>query len=89
VTTIDFIWAPTCPNVKAAEGNLREALALTGRSLNYTPWRVGGDLPERLQGCASPTILIDGVDVGGSADTDPSSCRGLPSVKQILDVLSA
>mgnify|MGYP005644371087 CR=1 FL=1 len=85
--SIELVWSPSCTKVKATEGNLREAMALAGLSLSYTPWMIGDDLPQRLQGYSSPTILIDGNDVGPGEGAEQSECRGLPSVDQILAVL--
>ncbi len=97
-TIIDFIWAADCPNVKATRANLMTAISRTGAPATWKEWRIGDDaVPERARGFGSPTILINGRDVGGASGGDGESCRlyesaggklgGVPEVDAIATAL--
>ncbi len=73
---VQLVYFDGCPNVEAARHNLRHALAkhrLTG------PIEIvctsASDAPLELRGWGSPTILVNGVDVGGEPAPSGPSCR--------------
>lgn len=98
-TTIDFIWDTACPNVKAARANLMTAISQAGVDESWNEWRIGDDsIPERARGFGSPSILINGRDVGGAMQATNKSCRiyqaadgklgGVPDVDTIAAALT-
>lgn len=77
-----------CPNVDAARGALRDALAAEKLDVPVEEIDVeSADAPAWARGWGSPTILIDGRDVTGQERSNASSCRlyagGAPSVETI------
>jgi hypothetical protein len=94
-----LLYEPSCPNVRAARSNLLRAFSL----LNLPPsWREvdleAPDTPEEWRMLGSPTILVDGTDVGGSAPAGGATCRlyehdgqigHVPSVERIVAHLGA
>jgi len=99
MTDVVLLYDPDCPNVAACRSKLREAFAAAGE----TPlWRevdrTAQNTPRELKGFGSPTILIDGHDVGNEeANHKGASCRlyrsedgtyeGTPSVADIASIL--
>lgn len=78
---VELLLAPDCPNAAAARAVLAACLD-----------RLGLDLPvrERVGAYASPTILVDGVDVmTGEPGAPPvQACRlDLPTQTQVLAAL--
>lgn len=89
---IDFLYFEGCPHVNAARQRLRDALATVGVAEHWNEWDTGAtSTPERLRGYASPTILINGVDVEHKTATSGAGCSvgGGPSVERLCAVLSA
>jgi len=96
--TIELLFFDGCPNVGRARKNLRSALARRSISAEWKEWDLEmPDLPDRLRGYPSPTVLVDGDDVTGK---DPSrrnrestgvACRadGAPSVDAILSAVGS
>jgi mercuric ion transport protein len=73
---IQLLTFPGCPNAEAARERLRSVLASSGigspiEEVDTT----GPDTPEPLRGWGSPTVLIDGKDVGGQEAPTGASCR--------------
>jgi len=72
-----LLYDPDCPNVSACRSKLREAFAAVGQ----TPcWRevdrTAKDTPCKYKGFGSPTILVDGHDLGNEKPTNEgASCR--------------
>lgn len=65
-----------CPNAEAARRTLRAVLASAGISASIEEVDTDApDTPEPLRGWGSPTILIDGKDVGGLQAPSGSGCR--------------
>lgn len=91
--TVDFVYDKDCPNVRAARANLMRAFSRVGVSAGWKEHQIGSaDAPARVRGFGSPTILVDGVDVGGLAAGAEACCRvyeggGAPSVELIADAL--
>lgn len=96
--TIELVVDPDCPNVDAARRILSRALSQAGlphawsERVQPTDADPAGEAPDRYP---SPTILVDGVEVG-----EPSrgrGCRiyrdadgrlgGTPSVEQVVEVI--
>jgi hypothetical protein len=99
MTRVELIYDTDCPNVQRARRALLEGFNLAGLQPSWTEWdRKSPDSPAYARGYGSPTILVDGWDVGGAAPGDGgSSCRlyhngsgafgGAPSAEQVAEVL--
>jgi len=93
VPTVDFVYDKDCPNVKAARASLMRAFSRAGISASWKEHQIGSaDAPTRVRGYGSPTILVEGVDVGGLTAGAESCCRvyesgGAPSVEVIAEAL--
>lgn len=76
---IQLLYLPGCPLVERVRATLRESLSSTGSHATV----------EEIEGpCASPTLLVDGVDVAGRTPPPSASCRlDLPSKEQIVQAL--
>lgn len=73
---IQFITFPGCPNASAARKALERALTAAGildRIEDVNTF--AADTPENLRGWGSPTVLLNGEDVGGQAVPSGPSCR--------------
>ncbi len=98
---IEFIFDADCPNVEAARNYLRQALAHAGSKPGWKEWdRASAESPPHARLYGSPTILVNGRDVGGLPPSDGSeSCRiytgsageisGVPPVEMIAAALRA
>jgi hypothetical protein len=96
---VELVYDSDCPNVPAARAQLLLAFATLDLRPHWQEWRSDDpDMPERARGYASPTILVDGRDVGGGEPIDgTASCRiyatsdgmtGTPSAQEIVAALS-
>lgn len=94
MVTVDFVYDENCPNVKAARANLIRAFARIGLPARWTEHQIGApEAPLRVRGFGSPTVLVDGEDVGGLAAGAEECCRlypggGAPGVELIAEALS-
>ena len=90
---VELVYFRGCPNVEAARQALRAAFAAMGVTPEWKEWdQECPDVPARIQGYSSPTVLIGGRDVqGGTAGTEGRACRadGPPSTEQICSSLAA
>jgi len=96
---VELLFDPDCPNVAATRINLLNALRATNLPENWTEWdQAAADSPAYALSFGSPTVLVNGSDVGGlSASPAASSCRlydsrgnrpsGVPSVALIQAAL--
>lgn len=99
---VELVYDPDCPNVERARGAIRDALASLGVPPVWTEWqRDDPSTPEALAGIGSPSVLVNGQDVGcdeGSAPTgEANSCRvymdecgclcGAPSARLIIHAI--
>ena len=77
---IQLLYVPGCPLVDQVRTTLRESLAATGSRSKV----------EEIEGpCASPTLLVNGVDVTGRTPPPGTSCRlDLPTKDQIVATLT-
>lgn len=95
---IELVFDEACPNVDRARARLLEALNAVGYPAQWTEWeRRDPGAPEYIRQFGSPSILIDGHDVGGAAPGDAGCCRvylaengtyaGVPSLASLLRAL--
>ncbi|MGM0577373.1 MAG: hypothetical protein ACQEXJ_16735 [Myxococcota bacterium] len=97
---VELIYDGDCPNVEPARTRLMRALAQAGVEARWTEWRADDPAsPERVRGCGSPTILVDGRDVvdAEGAGQGSRSCRvyrrpdgtlgGVPPIAAIVAAL--
>lgn len=95
---VQLLYFDGCPNVDAARAAVGQALANTGIDVRVEELDVDAETtPEALRGWGSPTILINGRDVGGEREATGCSCRlyrsdtgeatGTPGVDRIGAVL--
>ena len=101
MSEVILLYDHDCPNVAECRGNLLKAFTAAGKKPLWREVdRSAKDTPASLRGYGSPTILIDGTDVGGQKPvSDGASCRlyrdehggyaGVPSVEQITKSLRA
>jgi hypothetical protein len=63
--SIEFVFFEGCPNVDMARANLRSAVQSAGEERTWKEWDLGPDAtPKHLRSHGSPTVLIDGHDIG-------------------------
>lgn len=74
---VEIIYDADCPNLPATRSLLIEAFTKTGASARWREWeRSAPDTPAYAKGYGSPTILVEGKDVGGmNTQTGAASCR--------------
>jgi hypothetical protein len=90
---IELVFLEGCPHTDQARDNLRAALDRSDLKTAWKEWDLlDPAAPDYVRQCGSPTILIDGHDVTGSAAaiTAPA-CRvdGAPSISCIRAALGA
>jgi mercuric ion transport protein len=98
---IELIYDRDCPNVERARANLKMALVLAGCDERWVEWDRGDAAsPAYVRRHGSPTLLLDGADVGGMAEgCGGAACRvyrggegdlvGAPPVERIARALRA
>lgn len=97
---VELVYDADCPHTDLARGQLARALERLGLEPRWQEWRLDNPLaPDRVRGFGSPTILVEGVDVGGMQppSRETRSCRvyldqggglqGAPSVDEIVRAL--
>jgi len=99
---IDLVYDRECPNIERARAMIRAALEEIGASTTWTEWdREDPGTPPELRHFGSPTVLVNGRDVGcdENEDTrsDANSCRvyldecgclcGAPSTALIVNAI--
>lgn len=87
---VDLIYFTGCPHVQAARANLREALTRHGEAPAWTEWDTSVETtPVAYRAYASPTVLVNGVDVEPKPASAGGSCamRGAPGVERLLAAL--
>lgn len=74
---VELIYDLDCPNAAATRTALIRAFAETGLNARWAEWdRGASESPEYARQYASPTILVEGADVSGSADgVHARACR--------------
>jgi len=96
---IQLIYDSDCPNVDATREHLRQACEQAGVTTKWREWdRSDDSVPSYVKAHGSPTVLIDGHDVGGLDEGIGNCCRiyeyegqihGVPPVSMIADRLSS
>lgn len=84
---VELVYFDGCPHAAAARERLRSALATQGHPAQWTEWETGdAATPERVRKYASPTVLVDGVDVERKAPTSGAGCAvgGGPSLDALV-----
>ena len=73
---VELVFFAGCPLVEAARASIRAALSQAGLPLVWREWdQLHPEAPDRLRGFASPTVLVDGIDVmGGGVQSAGLSC---------------
>ncbi len=96
---VELIYDADCPNVTGAREELMRAFSLAQIPSKWVEWdRADPSAPAYVKGYGSPTILVDGKDVGGLEPAEGVSCcrvygveegtfRGTPPVKAIVEAL--
>lgn len=94
---VQLLYFPDCPNRDAARHALRRSMSSLGMTVPFEELDVTGpSTPEELRAWGSPTILVDGLDVGSELrPVGAGSCRlyadrrGVPTDDQICALLRA
>lgn len=93
---VELVYDRDCPNVEAARAVLRCAFAEIGVAPVWVEWDRGDrDSPDYVHGYGSPTILVNGQDVGDAEPNAEAQCcrlyisdegelRGVPPVARIV-----
>ena len=97
---IQLLTFPGCAHAPAARELLVRVLSSRGAAAAFEEFDVQSSAtPERYRSYASPTILVDGVPVGGHAQPSAACCRlyvdesgerlvGLPSERALRSALA-
>lgn len=77
---VELVYDRDCPNVDRARARIREALTAVRAPLSWTEWdRAAESTPEALRSFGSPTVLVNGRDIGcdenGTLPVSANSCR--------------
>lgn len=101
MTSVDLVYDKDCPNVEDARAQLMLAFSQAKMSAKWEEWdSADAAAPSRVRGYGSPTILVNGKDVGGAVPVEGVSCcrlyehegsgmRGVPSVCDIARALGS
>jgi len=102
--TVELVYDHDCPNIERARTVIRAALQEVGADPTWTEWeREATDTPHDRRGFASPTVLVNGREVGcDETDTvvaGANACRvyvdangracGAPSSRLIVQAIIA
>ena len=101
---VELVYDPDCPNVERARSAIRAALASIGAPAVWREWNRSDPLTlQVLRGLGSPSVLVNGLDVGADggsfAESGANSCRvykdaygrtmGAPTAEMILSTIAA
>jgi hypothetical protein len=76
VPEVVLLYERACPNVATARANLSQAFLAVGLPASWREVDIDApDTPQDWRRMGSPTILIDGSEVGGSAEAEGACCR--------------
>ena len=71
-----LLYEGSCPNVREARSNLLRAFSMAKVPASWREVDVDAeDTPEEWRAFGSPTIMVDGQDVGGGAPAEGATCR--------------
>jgi hypothetical protein len=80
-----LLYERSCPNVRAARSNLLRALSLANLPACWRELDLEApDTPQEWRMLGSPTVLVDGTDVGGGAPAAGATCRLYEHDGQVL-----
>ncbi len=89
---IALIYFVGCPHVEQARSHVREAVVRSGMVVEYREWSTSlPSTPAFYAQFASPTVLVNGLVVGGAVLGQGGCCarEGAPTVEAIITVLQA
>lgn len=76
MVNIELIYSGDCPNVNVARDNLKRALRSLGLTSKWKEWdRQDPGSPIHAKAFGSPTILVNGLDVGRDEPSEVDCCR--------------
>jgi len=102
--TVELVYDHDCPNLDRARATIRAALREVGAEPAWQEWdRASAETPNDLRRFGSPTVLVNGRDVGcddnAMAQAEATACRvyrdangrvcGAPSSRSIVDAINA
>jgi hypothetical protein len=96
--TLELIYDADCPNINDARARIQAALNTAGLTARWKEWdRADPAAPEYVRAWGSPTVLVDGRDVAGTAPAQAAACRiytngqgrnqGVPPAEMIVAAL--
>ena len=89
---VELVYFEGCPNVAAQRERLRAALEHVGLPPTWTEWDTGEHrTPGQYLDYASPTVLVNGVDVSGVGKGSGGGCAvdGGPSLDLLVRTLAS
>ena len=89
-TRMELVYFEGCPHADAARSRLREAMTVVGLDPKWDEWDTGRDTtPGAYRRYGSPTILLDGHDIGDGAEGSGMGCvvGGGPALATIVGAL--
>lgn len=87
---VELVYFEGCPHADEARRRLQHALKASGLGPEWREWDTAkAKTPEQYRGFGSPTVLVDGRDVGGGTAGSGMGCvvGGAPSVEVIVKAL--
>ena len=102
--TIELVYDDDCPNIESARQAIRDSLCQIGHAQAWKEWdRKDPQLPKAYEHVGSPSVFINGIDVGCNGGTiaqaDANCCRvyaddagsicGTPSPQLIVRTIAA
>lgn len=96
---VELIYDSDCPNVRGARQVLLQAFAHLNLPPQWTEWERGSqESPRYARQYGSPTILVNGQDVGGAEPAQEADCcrvyldgpagtRGVPRISRVMAAL--
>ena len=85
--SVELVYFEGCPHADTARKRLQMALEQVGLPAKWTEWDMGRkETPPTYRRFASPTILLDGVDIRGVGEGSGMGCvvGGGPTTDQIV-----
>lgn len=90
IKRVELVFFEGCPHADAARVRLREAMTAAGLDPKWDEWDTGRDTtPDTYRRYGSPTILLDGRDIGDGAEGSGMGCvvGGGPALATIVGAL--
>lgn len=85
---VELVYFQSCPHAAEARSRLRRALESCRLPPVWREWDLeAGDVPSRLMGYASPTVLVNGRDVAGDGNPGAGlrcAAAGPPTIEAIV-----